>query len=43
MVELELISIRIFLVKVILKIGQEKHLLSVLLLKLILVPKNLKI
>ena len=36
MIELELLSIRIFLVKVILKIGQEKYFLSILLWKLIL-------
>ena len=36
MVESELLSIGIFLVKVILKIGQVKHLLSILFWKLIL-------
>ena len=43
MIELELLSIRIFLVKVILKIGQEKYLLSILFWKLILGLINLKI
>ena len=43
MVELELLSIRIFLVKVTLKIGQENYLLSILFWKLILGLMNLKI
>ena len=43
MIELELLSIRIFLVKATLKIGQEKYLLLILLWKLILGLKNLKI
>ena len=36
MIESELLSMRLFLVKVILKIGQEKYLLSILFWKLIL-------
>ena len=43
MIELELLSIRIFLVKATLKIGQEKYLLLILFWKLILGLKNLKI
>ena len=43
MVELELLSIRIFLVKVTLKIGQENYLLSILFWKLIVGLMNLKI
>ena len=43
MIELELLSIKIFLVKVTLKIGQEKYLLSILFLKLILGLIKLKI
>ena len=43
MIESELLSIRIFLVKVTLKIGQEKYLLSIIFWKLILGDKKLKI
>ena len=43
MIESELLSIRIFLVKVTLKIGQEKYLLLILSWKLILGHKKLKI
>ena len=43
MIELELLSIRIFLVKATLKIGQEKYLLLIQFWKLILGLKNLKI
>ena len=43
MIELELVSIKIVLVKVTLKIGQEKYLLSILFWKLILGLINLNI
>ena len=43
MIEPELKSITIFLVKVILKIGQEEYLLSILCWKLILRSMSLKI
>ena len=43
MTQSELLSIRIFLVKVTIKIGQEKYLLLILFWKLILGPKKVKI
>ena len=41
MIQLELISINIFLVRVTLKIGQEKYLLAILLRKIILGPEKI--
>ena len=41
MTEFELISINIFLVRVTLKIGQEKYLLAILLWKIILGPEKI--